>query len=154
MNIIVNKRIVSKWPRRFLVADTQLYKRLCLSVGPLVRWSVGPSVREHESKSKKTSVLDAFCACEWRTWGVDGALMPLPTRPQRYCDPASLVSKTKLNSRMDSPISKPIQFSGIYFCFCKRHSNAYDKSRLELGKQGQIHIPRLSAHAQDFSRRA
>ena len=28
----------------FLVADTQLYKRLCPSVGPLVRWSVGPSV--------------------------------------------------------------------------------------------------------------
>ena len=30
----------------FLVADTQLYKRLCPSVGPLVRWpvrwSVGP----------------------------------------------------------------------------------------------------------------
>ena len=25
-------------------------------------------------------------------WGVDGGWMPLPTRPQRYCDPASLVS--------------------------------------------------------------
>ena len=24
-------------------------------------------------------------------WGVDGDWMPLPTRPQRYCDPASLV---------------------------------------------------------------
>ena len=24
-------------------------------------------------------------------WGVDGGWMPLPTRPQRYCDPASLV---------------------------------------------------------------
>ena len=23
-------------------------------------------------------------------WGVDGGWMPLPTRPQRYCDPASL----------------------------------------------------------------
>ena len=56
----------------FLVADTQLYKRLCPSVGPsvpwsfgplvhwsigllvrrfvgpLVRWSVGPFVRQHE----------------------------------------------------------------------------------------------------------
>ena len=29
----------------FLVADRQLYKRLCPSVGPSVRWSVGPSVR-------------------------------------------------------------------------------------------------------------
>ena len=41
---------------RFLVADTQLYKRLCPSVRPLVRWSVGPLVRDHESKSGKTSV--------------------------------------------------------------------------------------------------
>ena len=24
-------------------------------------------------------------------WGVDGGWMPLPTRPQRYCDPVSLV---------------------------------------------------------------
>ena len=67
---------------QFLAADTQLFKRLCPSVGPSVRWSVGPSVREHESKSAKTSVLDAFC--------VDGGWMPLPTRPQRYCDPATL----------------------------------------------------------------
>ena len=32
----------------FSVADTQLYKSLCLSVGP--------SVREHESKSVKTRI--------------------------------------------------------------------------------------------------
>ena len=25
-------------------------------------------------------------------WGVDGGWTPLPTRPQQYCDPASLVS--------------------------------------------------------------
>ena len=43
----------------FLVADTQLYKRLCPSVGPLVR----PSVMVIESKSGKTSVLDTFCVC-------------------------------------------------------------------------------------------
>ena len=30
--------------------------------------------------------------CVWcGVWGVDGGGMPLPTRPQRYCDPASLV---------------------------------------------------------------
>ena len=29
--------------------------------------------------------------CWWEAWGVDGGWMPLPTRPQRYCDPASLV---------------------------------------------------------------
>ena len=40
----------------FLVVDTQLYKRLCLSVGPSVHWSVHPSVRKHESKSGKTRI--------------------------------------------------------------------------------------------------
>ena len=30
----------------FLVADTQLYKRLFPSIGPLVRWSVGPAVHD------------------------------------------------------------------------------------------------------------
>ena len=38
------------------VADTQLYKRLCPSVGWLVGPSVRPSVREHESKSVKTRI--------------------------------------------------------------------------------------------------
>ena len=36
----------------FSVADTQLYKRLC----PSVRWLVGRSVRNHESKSVKTRI--------------------------------------------------------------------------------------------------
>ena len=42
-----------------LVADTQLYKRLCPSVGP----SVGPSEAVIELKSGETSVLDTFCVC-------------------------------------------------------------------------------------------
>ena len=49
----------------FLVADTQLYKRLCPSVRRSIRWSV----RGHESKSGKTSILDAFyvwVGCGWR----------------------------------------------------------------------------------------
>ena len=75
----------------FLVADTHLYKRLCPSVGPSVGASICPSVREHKSKSAETSVLDAFCACKWGNWGVDWGWMPLPTRPQRFLDPASLV---------------------------------------------------------------
>ena len=77
----------------FLFADMQLYKRLCLlvhrSVGPLVCWSV----EVIESKSGKKSVLDVFwvCVLVGGAWGVDGGWMPLPTCPQRYCDPASLV---------------------------------------------------------------
>ena len=71
----------------FLVSDTQFFKRLCPSVHPLVR--------EPKSKSAKTSILDAFCVCEWITWGVDGGCKPLPTCTQRYCDPASLVLRSK-----------------------------------------------------------
>ena len=40
----------------FLVADTQLYKRLCWSVGPSVRRSVGPSVMVIELESVKTRI--------------------------------------------------------------------------------------------------
>ena len=73
----------------FLVADTQLHKRLCPSIGPSVCpsvcWSVCWSVT-HESKSGKMSVLDAFMGMCVGGW------MPLPTRLQRYCDPASLVT--------------------------------------------------------------
>ena len=39
----------------FLVADTHLYKRLCLSIC----WYVSV----HTSKSRKTSILKAFCEC-------------------------------------------------------------------------------------------
>ena len=67
------------------------------SVSPLVQWSVGPLVLQHESKSGKTSGLESFCVCVCvgkglgGALGVDGGWIPLPTRPQRYCDPASLV---------------------------------------------------------------
>ena len=90
-NILINifrQQIIES----FMVKTCCFKLRTRNSIKGFVRPSVRPSVREHESKSMKTSVLDAFCACEWRTWGVGGALMPLPTRPQRYCDPASLVS--------------------------------------------------------------
>ena len=42
----------------FLVADTQLYKRLCPSVRPLVCWALRWSVMVIELKSGETSVLD------------------------------------------------------------------------------------------------
>ena len=45
----------------YLVANTQLFKRLCRSVGPLVHRSVGPSV-----PNEKMGVFDTFvyvCEC-------------------------------------------------------------------------------------------
>ena len=71
--------------RRFLVADTQLYRKLCPSVGP--------SIRNAQVEKWKTSVLDVFLGrcVGGGAWGVDWGWMPLPTRPQQYCDPASLV---------------------------------------------------------------
>ena len=75
----------------------------------MVRWSigssdgqsVGPSVREHESKSGKMSVLKIFVYVSMlkrvlggelgRVLGVDGGWLPPPTHLQQYCDPAPLV---------------------------------------------------------------
>ena len=38
--------------------------------------------------TKKVSVLDVFFFVSvWGAWSLDGGLMPLPTRPQQYCDP-------------------------------------------------------------------
>ena len=45
-----------KFVRNFLVVVTQLYKRLCPSVGLSVRQSVGLSVRQHESKSRNMRI--------------------------------------------------------------------------------------------------
>ena len=62
----------------FLVADTQLYKRLCPSVRP----SVGPSVIVIELK---TSVFDTFCVCLsvgpglGCGWGLDAPAHPSAT---------------------------------------------------------------------------
>ena len=76
---------------------TQLHKRLCQSVGllirgsvdplfvgPLVRGSDGPSVMI-KSKTGIASILDIFCLCLYvggGDWGVYGGWTPLPTRPQ------------------------------------------------------------------------
>ena len=64
----------------FLVADTQLYKRLCPSVGPSVRRSV-----VIELKRGKTSVFDTFCVCLsvgsgfGCGWGLDAPAHPSTT---------------------------------------------------------------------------
>ena len=64
------------------------------SVHPLVCWSVNLLVDQYKSKSGKMSVFLLFfvyVCVHVGYWGVDGGWTPLPTRPQRYCDPASLV---------------------------------------------------------------
>ena len=77
---------------RFFVADTQLYKRLCLSVrpsiSPFVCWSVGPS-----AQVKKTSFLCIFwvCLCTCGALGCRWGLDAPPSHPQQYFDPTSLV---------------------------------------------------------------
>ena len=70
-------------------------------VGPSVRPLVRPSVRHARVENAKNAYLGCcswYCLCVsvleggWGCgWGEAGGWMPLPTRPQRYCDPASLV---------------------------------------------------------------
>ena len=86
---------MSKVACLFLDADTQLYNRLY----PSVRLSVGPSVSLKLKMRKKrtndtTVVIECVCVggSVWEGgWGEAGGWLPLPPRPQRYCDPASLV---------------------------------------------------------------
>ena len=79
----------------FLVADTQLYKRLCPSVG----WSVRSSHSHCHAQDENAKNAYLGC-CSWcclcvsvleKGWGEAGGWMPLLTRQQRYCDPVSLV---------------------------------------------------------------
>ena len=70
----------------------QLYKRLCQSVG----LSVGLSGVIKLKKCKFLMLQLLLCVCNGEGlgvggWGEAGSWMPLPTRPQQYCDPASLV---------------------------------------------------------------
>ena len=64
-----------------------------MSIGLSISWTAGLSVRQHESKSGKTSFLCIFCI-HVGVWGVDGCWTLLPIQaihPQGYCDLASLV---------------------------------------------------------------
>ena len=52
----------------FLVADTQLYKRLCPSIGPSVRPSVGPSARVEKWENAHNHPCQPVCnwwPCIW-----------------------------------------------------------------------------------------
>ena len=72
-----SKRCLRLWARNSI--------RGC--VHPSVRPSVGPWARVKKWENE-------FYIPAWMLgWelGVDGGWMPLPTRPQQYCDPASLV---------------------------------------------------------------
>ena len=61
------------------------------SMRPLVHLSASTSIRwsvTHESKVKKNERFRYLGIFVGEGWGVDGGWMPLPTRLQRYCDPA------------------------------------------------------------------
>ena len=70
-------------------------------VHPSVRWSVGPSVRP---SGVIELILFAYVRVLGVGFGVDGGRMPLPTRPQRYCDPASLVHSIIHSSQIRTQI--------------------------------------------------
>ena len=62
LRIVLKAQCAIRGP--FLVVDTQLY----------IRGLTCSLVREHESKSGKTSVFDAFCTFMWAVgfrWGLD-----------------------------------------------------------------------------------
>ena len=89
-------------PTIFLVADTQLYERL---------W---PSVHLSaviESQSGKMSVSRTFCECLCVGLGDRGVYWgwtPLPTRPQRYCDPAWLAFQSVVDKRCIEQKGQPL----------------------------------------------
>ena len=78
--------------------------RPSISIRGFVRPSVGRSVGRSvtlQLKTQETRIYNAAVVieCVWvyisvweGGWGEAGGWLPLPTRPQRYCDPASLVT--------------------------------------------------------------
>ena len=75
-HVFVLTKVMISLDFHFLVADTQVYKMLCRSVGPSVMI---------ELKSGKTSVLDTVCVClcvGWELgcgWGLDALAHPSAT---------------------------------------------------------------------------
>ena len=82
-------------------------------VHPSVRPSIGPSIST-SWKVGKWAFLKTFCVClgVCGIWGVDGGWTPLPTRPQRYCDPVSLVEM-----QSEAQFIKRIRASKLYRVF-------------------------------------
>ena len=88
-----NRLCPSRRPVQFLVADTELYKKLCPHVHPSINLSVHLSVRSSicssmctSQKVGKMSVLEScVCVCVGRGLGgalvVDGGWLPLPCPP-------------------------------------------------------------------------
>ena len=82
----------------FLVADTQLYKRLCPSVGPSVRRSVRLSVRPSArvEKWEKERFRSFLCMCQcWKgrwvgRWVWMGVGCPCPTIRNNIVTPRHL----------------------------------------------------------------
>ena len=66
-----------------------------MSIGPSVGLSVGPSVSNDQVSKWDNEHFGYFSfkfVCGGEDWGLYGGWMLLPTRPQRCCDPASLVA--------------------------------------------------------------
>ena len=84
-----------------------------MSVGPSVRWSVNMSQKQAFEKHC------FICVCGG-VLRVDGGWMSLPTRPQRYCDPESLVTNTALTLLFFYTFDHPIHsFTQSFHQFLK-----------------------------------
>ena len=90
----------------------QVFRRLCQSFGASVRPSTGPLVHA----SFWCLSHDRPCVSEHGIGeGMDGDCMPLPTRPQRYCDPAShLHFDGRKKSPKKSPNTKKSSMCGVF----------------------------------------
>ena len=89
---------------QFLVANMQLYERLCPSVAPSVHHA-----RVENVKNAYLWYCICYCVCvgDWVCvcvcyrdgwgwgWGEAWDWMPLPTRSQQYHNPATLFKRTK-----------------------------------------------------------
>ena len=78
---------------------SSIYLYFLLRTRNYIRGFVRPSVRPSDSynqveqwENKRFGYFLCMSVCGRGDWGLDRGWTPLPTRLQRYCDPASLVS--------------------------------------------------------------
>ena len=130
----------------FLEAEMQFYNRPCPSIGPSVR----PSVRNAVEKWKNEHSRCFFGYVCWLggAWVVDGGWMPLPTYPQLYFDPASLVFVFLFEQRPRRDRWPMLSHIGEIFPSSSSPSTPSDPHILALGPKSKSRGPNSSLKAQ------